>query len=89
MNPAPAHRDRRTKHEQRSVLTRQDWRHVTGRPWGRDSNGFWLLEAPESGAYEVEMIFKETHPAGKATITPVKPARSWILWPTKSVGTRR
>ena len=61
-----------TKHEPRSVLTRQDWRHVTGRPWGRDSNGFWLLEAPEPGAYEVEVIFKETYPAGKATITAGK-----------------
>ena len=61
-----------TKHEPRSVLTRQDWRHVTGRPWGRDSNGFWLLEAPEPGAYEVEVIFKETYPAGNATITAGK-----------------
>ena len=61
-----------TKHEPRSVLTRQDWRHVTGRPWGRDSNGFWLLEAPEPGAYEVEVVFKETYPAGNATITAGK-----------------
>ena len=61
-----------TKHEPRSVLTRQDWRHVTGRPWGRDSNGFWLLEAPEPAAYKVEVIFKEEYPAGHATITAGK-----------------
>ncbi len=58
-----------TRHEKSSVLTRQDWRHLAGKPWGRDSNGFWLLAAPEPGLYEVELIFKETLPAGKATIT--------------------
>ena len=58
-----------TKHERISVLTRQDWRHQSGKPWGRDSNGSWLLEAPEPGTYNVELIFKENHPAGKATIT--------------------
>lgn len=58
-----------TVHEKRSVLTRQDWRHVSGRPWASDSNGFWLLEASEAGDYEVELIFQTGHPAGKATIT--------------------
>lgn len=58
-----------TEHEKRSVLTRQDWRHASGQPWGRGSNGFWLLEAPEPGTYEVEIIFSGDHPAGKATIT--------------------
>ena len=57
-----------TKHERSSVLTRQDWRHQSGKPWGRDSNGSWLLEAPEPGTYNVELIFKDNHPAGKATI---------------------
>ena len=56
-------------HERRAVLTRQDWRHATGQVWGRRSNGFWLLKAPEAGVYEVELIFKEGHPEGKATIT--------------------
>ena len=75
-----------TKHEPRSVLTRQDWRHVTGRPWGRDSNGFWLLEASEPGAYEVEVIFKETHPAGKATITAGKARQELDLVADKKRG---
>ena len=61
-----------TKHETRTVLTRQDWRHATGRPWGRDSNGAWLLEAREACAYRVEIIFKENHPAGKATLNTGK-----------------
>jgi arylsulfatase A-like enzyme len=58
-----------TKHEMRSVLTRQDWRHTQGRPWAGNSNGVWLLEAPEAGDYEIELIFQGDHPAGTATIT--------------------
>lgn len=58
-----------TANEMRSVLTRQDWRHVQGQPWAADSNGFWLLEAPEAGDYVVELVFASEHPAGKATIT--------------------
>lgn len=58
-----------TKHEMSSVLTRQDWRHTQGRPWAGNSNGVWLLEAPEAGDYEIELIFQGDHPTGKATIT--------------------
>jgi arylsulfatase A-like enzyme len=58
-----------TKHELRSVLTRQDWRHTQRRPWAGNSNGVWLLEAPKAGEYEIELIFNGDHPAGKATIT--------------------
>ena len=58
-----------TAHEKRSVLTRQDWRHTAGRPWAKNSNGVWLLEAPVPGDYELELIFKELRPTGKATIT--------------------
>ncbi|WP_372895395.1 arylsulfatase [Stieleria sp.] len=58
-----------TEHELRSVLTRQDWRHIQGRPWAGNSNGVWLLEAPEAGSYEVEVVFAGDPPAGTATIT--------------------
>ena len=58
-----------TEHEKSTVLTRQDWRHETGPVWGRGSNGFWLLEAPDPGSYEIELIFKEGHPAGHATVS--------------------
>ena len=57
-----------TSHEMSTVLTRQDWRHIQGRPWGQDSNGFWLLEAPTAGEYEVEVILPAGHPAGKAEV---------------------
>ena len=75
-----------TKHEPRSVLTRQDWRHVTGRPWGRDSNGFWLLEAPEPAVYKVEVIFKEEYPEGQATITAGKARQQLDLVAKKKRG---
>ena len=58
-----------TEHELQSVLTRQDWRHIQGRPWAGTSNGVWLLEAPEAGDYEIELIFASNPPAGTATIT--------------------
>lgn len=58
-----------TPHEMESVLTRQDWRHSSGRNWASNSNGFWLLEAKEPGNYEAEIIFASDHPAGKAIIS--------------------
>lgn len=59
-----------TVNEMETVLTRQDWRHHSGRPWARDSNGFWLLEARDAGDYDIELIFENgEHPTGTATIT--------------------
>ena len=57
-----------TDHETRSVLTRQDWRHIEGRPWANKSNGVWLLEAPKMAEYSVEVIFNKPHTNGSATI---------------------
>ncbi|QEG02411.1 Arylsulfatase precursor [Stieleria maiorica] len=59
-----------TEHEPETVLTRQDWRHVSGRPWGGASNGFWLLNASQAGEYEVEIILDSgDYPSGTATVT--------------------
>ncbi len=58
-----------TEHEPSTVLTRQDWRHEAGGVWAYNSNGFWLLDAPEPGNYKVELILKAGHPAGEATIS--------------------
>ena len=65
-----------TKHEPRSVLTRQD----------RRRDGFWLLEAPEPAAYEGEVIFKEEYPAGQATITAGKTRQQLDLAANKKRG---
>jgi arylsulfatase/arylsulfatase A len=57
-----------TAHEDPVVLTRQDWRHLKGRPWGRDSNGYWALYAAQAGEYEVRLRFPETEAEGQATL---------------------
>ena len=49
-------------------MTRQDWRHSSGRNWAPNSNGFWLLESVDPGTYDVEIIFAGDHPAGNATV---------------------
>ena len=46
-----------TPHENPVVLTRQDWRHIQGRPWAPDSNGYWELFAASSGTYEIRLRF--------------------------------
>ncbi|MFT7639395.1 MAG: arylsulfatase A-like enzyme [Pirellulaceae bacterium] len=46
-----------TPHENPTTLTRQDWRHLSGRPWARDSLGFWLLKVTKEGKYDVECRF--------------------------------
>lgn len=58
-----------TDHESRTVLTRQDWRHLQGRPWAGNSNGVWLLQANAPHEYDLELIFNATHPAGVAKIS--------------------
>lgn len=42
-----------TAQENPVVLTRQDWRHESGRPWGRNSQGHWLLRVESAGPYDV------------------------------------
>ncbi len=46
-----------TEHENPVVLTREDWRHVSGRPWAPDSNGFWLLDARKEALYDIKLLF--------------------------------
>ncbi len=57
-----------TRHENPVVLTRQDWRHVKGRPWGAESNGYWELHAAFSGRYDVRLRFPEAKQNGTATL---------------------
>lgn len=46
-----------TDHENPVVLTRQDWRHIKGRTWAPDSNGYWELFAATSGKYDIRLRF--------------------------------
>jgi hypothetical protein len=57
-----------TPHEEVTVLTRQDWRHTNGRPWGPDSNGHWELEVATAGEYDVRLRFPPVEAAGEATL---------------------
>lgn len=57
-----------TKHETETVLTRQDWRHESGKPWAAGSNGFWLLEAPHAGEYQIELILASDQYEGGTAI---------------------
>lgn len=54
-----------TNHENPVVLTRQDWRHVKGRTWAADSNGYWELYAARAGIYDVGVDFPATKTGGK------------------------
>jgi hypothetical protein len=43
-------------HENPTVLTRQDWRGPQA-AWGPDGLGFWLIEAPQDGTYDIAVRF--------------------------------
>ena len=60
-----------TPHEPETVLTRQDWRHATGRPWGPLSNGFWLLKADQAANYHVEVILRPDSIDAKSAMVKV------------------
>lgn len=57
-----------TTNENPVVLTRQDWRHIKGRPWGEDSNGYWMLYAATSGNYDIRLRFRNNQSSGEATL---------------------
>jgi len=57
-----------TGHENPVVLTRQDWRHMKGRPWGANSNGYWMLYVASAGLYDINVRFKDNPADGSATL---------------------
>jgi arylsulfatase A-like enzyme len=50
------------------VLTRQDWRHTKGRPWGKDSFGHWEIDVRTPGRYEVVIHPKGIQLKGRVTV---------------------
>lgn len=46
-----------TPHENPTTLTRQDWRHLAGKPWAKDSLGFWMLDVKVGRRYDIECRF--------------------------------
>lgn len=75
-----------TEHEPVTTLTRQDWRHESGRPWGKDSNGYWLLNAPDPDSYEIELILTEPATDGTAHIVAGKTGLAVTLRKGKTRG---
>ena len=57
-----------TPYENPVVLTRQDWRHVQSRPWGRDSNGYWQLYVSRPGSYTIRLRFPATETGGEVIL---------------------
>ena len=57
-------------------LTVQDWRHESGRPWGANSRGVWLLEAVAEGRCAVTLFFPPNEEEGHATLR--LDDREWI-----------
>jgi arylsulfatase/arylsulfatase A len=57
-----------TEHENPVVLTRQDWRHIKGREWAPNSNGYWELFAAASGKYDIKLRFPELQTDAKAAL---------------------
>jgi arylsulfatase A-like enzyme len=57
-----------TTHENPVVLTRQDWRHLQGRPWAGNSNGLWKLYVASAREYTVCLRLKDNRGKGKAVL---------------------
>jgi arylsulfatase/arylsulfatase A len=57
-----------TRQENPVVLTRQDWRHIKGRPWAANSNGYWELYTAFGGRYNIRLRFPAAKQAGRATL---------------------
>ncbi len=66
-----------TPYEPRVTLTRQDWRHLQGSPWGRTSNGHWLLQVTLSRPYDLTVRLQPEQGAGQVHLQagPVRLSR--------------
>ena len=59
-----------SKHDLRTVLTRQDWRPASGQASPKDPSGHWFLKAAVASQYEIELILANPLPsAAEATVT--------------------
>jgi arylsulfatase A-like enzyme len=55
-----------TRHENPTMLTRQDWR---GGSWAPDSIGSWKLLVAQPGIYQVRLLFDARNAAGEAELS--------------------
>ncbi len=59
------------------VLTRQDWRHVRGRPWAKDSFGHWVIDVRRAGTYQVRVHPETKRIEGQVSVQVG--AESWTV----------
>ncbi len=58
-----------TSHENPVTLTRQEWQHREGAPWGANSQGFWRVHVAAAGRYDFVLRFQRPFEKdGKATV---------------------
>ena len=57
-----------TRYENPVVLTHQDWRHIKGKTWAENSNGYWKLHVAESGNYAFKVHLKGNRESGEAEL---------------------
>ena len=57
-----------TSFEELTVLTRQDWRNVSGENWSEGALGKWLVRFAASGGYNIRILFKPAAAAGKLDV---------------------
>ncbi len=55
-----------TPHENPVTLTRQDWRVVGKDGWSDDDLGYWEIDNPSAGNFEIVLRFPEQQQAGRA-----------------------
>ncbi|MDG1892456.1 MAG: arylsulfatase, partial [Verrucomicrobiota bacterium] len=70
--------------ENPTFLTRQDWRHLEGRPWGAASNGEWWVRFVKGGSYEVRIHTKSGTPVDSILLSVGE--KEWSLYETDSPG---
>lgn len=68
-NYAPPRMQIGTPHETTTVLTRQDWRNISGNHWGDGSLGNWLVQFAEAGNYDIRILFKPASSDGTLDVT--------------------
>lgn len=76
-NYAPPRIHLGSPHVSLTMLTRQDWRHDVGQPWGGDSIGHWLVTIESDGPYQIACRWRKA-PAAPAEVQLAIGSRLWI-----------
>ena len=67
-NYAPPRIQIGTPHEETTVLTRQDWRRLSGAGWSQGALGNWMVEFAAAGDYDIRILFKPASADGELAV---------------------